>query len=70
MAREDPRIRVRERLEDLCREIGTLLLAFTPLDSVLWEDRPYHSALELTFFLVAVLLLSIAILSESRRIRG
>jgi hypothetical protein len=28
--------RMRERIEDLFREIGTLVLAFTPLDAIAW----------------------------------
>ena len=61
---------IRVRIEDLSREIGTLLVAFTPLDSVLWRDRQDRAEIELTFFLVALLLILLAFLSESRRARG
>ena len=64
------RTRLRQRVEDLLREIGTLLLAFAPLDAVLWTDRPDRIALVLTFLTVALLLIIVAFLSEIRRIRG
>src|SRR5579862_456911 len=52
--------RLHERLEDLCREAGTLLLTFTPLDAVLWSDKPNRGALTLTFLFFAVLLITAA----------
>jgi hypothetical protein len=64
------RARLRERIEDLLREIGTLQLAFVPLDSVLWNEHANRIALVLTFVLVGLLLIVLAFLSETRRIRG
>ena len=61
---------IRERLEDLSREIGTLLLAFTPLNAVLWGDRADRGELMLTFVLAAIALITVSFLSETRRIRG
>jgi hypothetical protein len=43
-----------ERLEDAMREIGTLLVAFAPMDAVLAE--PGRRGLVLIFCLVGVLL--------------
>ena len=64
------RARLRERAEDLLREIGTLLLAFAPLDAVLWGERPERLTLVLTFILVGISLTMIAFYSELRRLRG
>lgn len=61
---------VRERLEALSREIGMLLLAFTPLDAVLWGERQDRTQLVLTFVLAAIGLITVSFLSETRRIRG
>jgi hypothetical protein len=61
---------VRRRLEDLAREIGTLLLAFTPLDAVLWRDSADHDGLLLTFLTGGIAFVAIALVSESRRLRG
>jgi hypothetical protein len=63
-------VRLRERVEDLLREVGTLLLAFTPLDAVLWGERPERLALVLTFVLVGISLTMMAFYSELRRLRG
>jgi len=54
----------------LCREIGTLLLTFTPLDAVLWGNRPNLQALVLTFVFIALLLICGALISEFRRGHG
>ena len=63
-------VTLRERLEDLFREIGTLLLAFAPLDAVLWGERADRTSLVLTFVVIALLLITIAIVSEKRRNHG
>ena len=59
-----------ERVEDLFREIGTLLLAFTPLDAVLWSDRPEQWQLVLTFVVVGVCFVVGPLVTEQRRMRG
>ena len=62
--------RMRERIEDLFREIGTLVLAFTPLDAVAWGDRHDRLELALTFVLIGLLFTMVAFLSELGRLRG
>jgi hypothetical protein len=62
--------RLRERFEDLLREVGTLLLAFAPLDAVLWGERPDRVSLVLTFVLIAISLIVLAFVSETRMLRG
>lgn len=61
---------LRRRLEDLLREIGTLLFAFTPLDAVLWRDRPDRAELVLTFVSIGLALILVAVFSELRRLDG
>ena len=61
---------LRRRAEDLLREIGTLLLAFAPLDAVLWGDRPYRAELVLTFLSIGLVLTLVAVFSELRRLDG
>jgi hypothetical protein len=61
---------MRQRLEDLLREVGTLLLAFAPLDAVLWGDRPDRTELVLTFVSIGLVLSAVALLSELRRLHG
>jgi hypothetical protein len=70
MASSDPTSRLRERTEDLLREVGTLLVAFAPLDAVLWGERTDRVFLALTFVLVGTLLILLAFYLETRRIRG
>ena len=57
----------RERLENLFREVGTLLIALTPLDAVLWGDRPERGRLVLIFVIAGILLFELAVFSEHRR---
>lgn len=57
----------RERLEDLLREIGTLLLAFAPLDVALSSERPNRWPILLLFLSLGMFFLAIALLAERRR---
>ena len=59
---------VQERLEDAMREVGTLLIAFAPLDAALAE-RPGRTGLLLLFMLYGVLLFIGSLLLERRRSR-
>ena len=61
---------LRERLEEISREIGTLLLAFTPLDAVVWSDQRQLGLRLLLFMLSGVLFIVVALLSETRRNRA
>lgn len=61
---------LRERLEEISREIGTLLLAFTPLDAVVWSDQRERGSLLLLFLFAGALFIFIALLSEQRRTRA
>ena len=57
-----------ERLEDAMREVGTLLIAFAPLDAALAEQRG-KTGLLLLFMIVGVLLFLVSVLIERRRSR-
>ena len=59
---------VQEPLEDAMREVGTLLIAFAPLDAALAE-RPGKTGLLLLFMIVGVLLFIVSLLIERRRSR-
>jgi hypothetical protein len=59
---------VQERLEDAMREVGTLLIAFAPLDAALAE-RPGSTSLLLLFMTFGVLLFIVSVLIERRRSR-
>ena len=59
---------VQERLEDAMREVGTLLIAFAPLDAALAEQRG-KTGLLLLFMIVGVLLFLVSVLIERRRSR-
>ena len=59
---------VQERLEDAMREVGTLLIAFAPLDAALAE-RSEKTGLLLLFMIVGVLLFIVSVLIERRRSR-
>ena len=58
----------RQRVEELFREVGTLLLAFTPLDASLSADRGFRWQSLLLFVPVGLFLFVIAVLSERRRL--
>jgi hypothetical protein len=55
-----------ERLEDAMREVGTLLIAFAPLDAALAEQRG-KTGLLLLFMIVGVLLFIGSLLIERSR---
>jgi len=57
----------RERIEDVFREIGTLLLAFAPLDVVLSSDREHRWPILLLFLSLGIFFLAIALVAERRR---
>jgi hypothetical protein len=59
---------VQERLEDAMREVGTLLIAFAPLDAALAE-RPGSTGLLLLFLAFGVLLFIGSLLIERRQSR-
>ena len=58
----------RERLEEMFREIGTLLITFAPLDAALNEHANRTSSM-LLFSILGLGLAAGAILSEQRRQR-
>ena len=58
---------IRERVEDAMREVGTLLIAFTPLDVSLTEN-PHHTTL-LIFLALGLSFLTGALLLERSRTR-
>lgn len=58
----------RKRVEDFGREVGTLLLAFAPLEIALSEARRRWYVL-LFFLILGAILFITAIASERRRIR-
>ena len=70
MPRPPARLFIRERLEETVREIGTLLIAFTPLDAVLWADQPGWRSRALIFALLGVSFLGGALASEYWRRYG
>ncbi len=61
---------VRERVEDAMREVGTLLIAFAPLDAAFNAERSYIVALLLIFLSAGALLFTGAIALEWRRTRA
>jgi len=60
---------VRERIEDGMREVGTLLLAFAPLDAALGEGKQDHTLILLLFLFFGTLLFGGALVLEWRRNR-
>jgi hypothetical protein len=61
--------RTLERIEDAAREIGTLLIAFAPLDLVLAGELRHRWPVLLLFLTVGALLLGAALRSERGRLR-
>jgi integral membrane sensor domain MASE1 len=59
----------RERIEDLAREVGTLLLALTPLDAVLWSET-YRWWLGSVYILLGFVSFGFATVAERRRTRA
>lgn len=58
----------RERLEDFAREIGTLLVALTPLDAVVWDAR-LRFVVGAIYIAIGVMLVAGATASEHGRLR-
>ena len=58
---------VRERVEDAMREVGTLLIAFAPLDAAFNAERPYIVVLLLFFLSAGALFFTGALILERRR---
>ena len=61
--------RIYERIEEIVREIGVLLLAFTPLDAAFGSDRPDRDSLVLRFFCSGLALVMAALIAEAWRTR-
>jgi cyanate permease len=58
---------VRERFEDILREVGTLLVAFAPLDVALTAEKTKSWSSMLLFLSLGLLFLTIALVAEQRR---
>ena len=59
-----------ERIGDAMREIGTLLIAFAPLDAALTERREHVAVFLLLFLGLGALLFIGALVLERRRSRA
>ena len=59
-----------ERIEDLIREMGTLILALTPIDLVFSSDIAARLLSALLLSLLGILLFAVALVVEQRRNRG
>ena len=59
----------RQRLEELLREVGTLLIAFAPLDVTLGNSREFRWQWLLLFALLGISLFMTAVIAERRRFR-
>lgn len=57
-------------LQSAAREIGTLLLAFSPLDAMAWDEAPGRTAMLLLFLAGGALFLGGAIASSIWRANG
>ncbi len=60
---------VQERVEDAMREVGTLLIAFAPLDAALAESRSVVRVLLFFFLLLGVVLFVASLWLERRTSR-
>ena len=60
---------VQERVEDAMREVGTLLIAFAPLDAALAESRSVDRVLLFFFLLLGVVLFVASLWLERRTSR-
>jgi hypothetical protein len=58
---------IRERVEDVLREVGTLLVAFAPLDVALGGEKTKSWSSMLLFLSLGLLFLIIALVAEQRR---
>jgi len=70
MARRSGVRSIAERIEDAMREVGTLLIAFAPLDAALSEGRMPTAAFLLLFLGLGLTLFVGALLIEKGRTRG
>jgi hypothetical protein len=61
--------KTRKRMEDFAREVGTLLVAFAPLDAALGTDQPGKWRLMLLFAGTGLLCVAGALIAEHRRER-
>jgi hypothetical protein len=69
MSHVDARRNLRHRIEEVCREIGVLVLVFVPIDFVVDEDFPRRRLWLLILFAIGVFLLVGAVIAEYRRLR-
>jgi hypothetical protein len=70
MGKVDAERHLRERSEEVVREIGVLLLVFAPIDLVLSADTQPRRTSMLILALLGAFLLGAALIAEYRRIRG
>ena len=68
MGLADAKRSLRHRLEEVCREIGILLLVFTPIDFILGADTPQRRSWLLILFGLGAFLLGGALIAEFRRL--
>jgi hypothetical protein len=61
--------KTRKRIEDFAREVGTLLVAFAPLDAALGSDQPGKWRLMLLFTAAGLLCVGGSLIAEHRRER-
>ena len=59
----------RERIEDLCREGGLLILVFVPIDFSIATEPSEHLVPLLSLLVVGVILLGVGLFSEQLRLR-
>ena len=59
----------RERIEELCREGGLLILVFVPIDFAIATEPSEHLAPLLFLLIVGVILLGVGLFSEQLRLR-
>jgi hypothetical protein len=67
MRQNSNRPSVRERFEDVLREVGTLLIAFAPLDVALGAEKTKSWSSMLLFLSLGLLFLTIALVAEQQR---
>ena len=58
--------KLRERIEEVAREIGTLLVAFAPLDAMLGDYRLQWKWMSL-FFIFGLIFIAASLISEHKR---
>ena len=61
--------RTRKRIEDFGREVGTLLVAFAPLDAALGSDRPGQWRVMLLFVAAGLSFVGGSLITAHRRER-